>query len=315
MSDTSSPGIRIEKFHGAGNSLLLVDSFTRCSQITLSSPTARVLCDPRLGIGADGVMELTRRERDGMLELMIWNADGTDGGLCGNGIRCACSLLASRGVNPTSISMQTRSGRTIRVRSLGGKYEVGLGTPEFSTASLGINTASLSALDLCGAIERYEIFSRESSFVGVGNPHVVICCGANDDPDAALDEIAKPLHRNDAFTNGVNIHTVRVQDRESVVVRTSERGVGRTPSCGTGVCAVLACGVQMGALDRRITAHCPGGQLTAEWVAETNELWLGGPVQYVASLRVNTQVLLDDCTNIGGSGTLSVSQFIEREHL
>lgn len=315
MSDPPLAYARVlEKFHGAGNSLLIHDAASSTHKHWVpNADDAKALCDTRYGIGADGLMDVRASPDDASsLRVTIWNADGTNGGICGNGMRCIATLLSMRGVDPCSTKLYTDSGTLIKVRPSKDGLQVCLGRPTFCDDAIGIKPHEFTALDLCGAINRYSIGGRESTFAGIGNPHAIIWCRSDEQPIEVLREVAPRMLQSSAFPDGINIHAVQVLTRDTLHVVSHERGVGETPSCGTGVCAALASGVLMGSIERSISALCPGGELTATWVSETKELWLGGDVQHIASIRLGTSDLGRGRTNTGGSGTLSVSRIPER---
>ena len=300
-------GLMLEKMHGAGNSVLVVDNVSpdglaalpaASASPRLSGEDARWLCDQSKGIGADGVLTLDRASA-GVIEVGIWNADGTDGGLCGNGTRCAAALLASRGVDVANEPFRSTAGRALGVRPDGDGWAVALGAPTTRAAELGIDDRELVCIDRDGALPRYRVADMEAAIIGMGNPHLVVWCPPGERPVNAMRSAARELRGLVSLAGRVNLHGVAATTRDRFAIAHTERGVGETPACGTGVCAAHAAGVLMGVLDRSIEASCPGGVLTSVWDDRSNELWLGGPTAHVGCVRLSPPR--------AGRGTLSVS--------
>lgn len=232
-----------EKWEGLGNHFVVLESLPEDS-------TIQELCDPRRGIGADGVLLLSRSEPS----MTIFNADGSRAAMCGNGLRCAARWFADRGV-ALDDGIVTDSGGML-VGKIDEDVEVVVGRPQL--------------------IGRGEFDGFPYLSIDIGNPHVVFI-----DPPAAFDleSVGQAMQEHSDFPDGVNVHEVRCLMARLIVIP-FERGVGLTQACGTGA-AASAFAVQI-EQDRAwpITTELPGGLLSFE-PGDSGLLWMRGPARKV----------------------------------
>lgn len=275
----SARSIPFVKMHGCGNDLILLDAIARPDLAGEAWWRARVraMCDRRRGIGADGVIVVMRTDgHDARAE--VYNADGSDGGVCGNGLRMVAKLLIERGY---------ARGRSLRVemggRSIGVEAQVDadgavrcaradMGKPETRIERLPVDT---DALPQGGGA--WLIDGTPAVFVSMGNPHAVLFVDAlpDDETAARLGSVYETLP---AFPERMNIQWARVIERGVVEAITWERGAGATLACGTGACAIGVAGVMRGLIGPSVRVRMPGGVLDVRWDQDDGRVWLAGPV-------------------------------------
>ncbi len=256
--------------HGCGNDYLFVTEPAR-----LEPQTIRALCDRRQGVGADGVITLA--PGPDAVRMRIFNADGSDGGMCGNGARCAARLAIDLGWTAgPELTLDLGDQRVRAERLSESVVRLTLPPPKLNLADIPVDPRRL---DHRAAGPEHRLLDLPAVFVSVGNPHMVAFVA---DPDAHdLEALGPRVERHPAFPNRVNLHLAAAAGRTSVTVRTWERGAGRTLACGTGALATLVAGVLTGRLDRAADVHLPGGELRAEWLETDDALRLTGPTATV----------------------------------
>lgn len=262
--------------HGCGNDYLLIDE-----PVEMSGSLVRALCDRRTGVGGDGVICLRPAVGgDADISMSIFNADGRDGGVCGNGARCVVERAAALGW----INDRARiacGGRLIEGERLGaGAVRLGMGEPAVSLAEIPVDVKELDELGTLGV--EHQVEGLPAVFVSMGNPHMVAM--VEEDPAGFnLPALGPRIENHRAFPEGMNLHIALVTARDSVSVRTWERGAGMTLACGTGACAVVVAGVLTGRLGRFATVRMPGGNLDVEWDDTGGRVLLTGPTAFVCS--------------------------------
>jgi diaminopimelate epimerase len=269
--------LAVVKLHGLGNSYIYMDAREMAMDEDLWPDLARLLSDPRVGIGADGLIAICRG-RATPFRMRIWNRDGSEAEMCGNGIRGFAKYLFDRGLAGPELEVETGAGRirtVVRDRHEGQArtVTVDMGPPRFRRRDLPMSgppdeTAEAVELPL-------EAGPLSVTAVSMGNPHVV---HFTDHLWTAEDtaRIGQAVERHPAFPERTNFHVAVVESPERVRVRHWERGAGLTEACGTGAAAVVAAGVVTGRLGRRVDVLVPGGLLHLEWGTD-GHLWMTGP--------------------------------------
>ena len=266
--------MRFVKMHGIGNDFIVVDAIH--NKISDPAALARRLCARRFGVGADGLILMVPSAR-GDAMMRIFNSDGSEPEMCGNGVRCAAKFLYDSGLCAKSeldvdtlagvkhISLDIRDGRAIAAT-------VDMGCPDFIPERIPVAADS--------NIVRVELAGREVSFfcVSMGNPHAVTFDLYPDDID--FPALGAFMEAHPLFPAKANIEFCRVEGPERACVKVWERGCGATLACGTGSCAVLAAGASLGLLRRSAEIQLPGGVLRDEW-AEDNHIYMTGPAETV----------------------------------
>ena len=276
--------MRFTKMHGLGNDYVYVNGFTE----TVDDPqsVARAVSDRHFGIGSDGlILILPSKVAD--VRMRMFNIEGTEGEMCGNGIRCVAKYAFDHGLTRSN-PMRVETGRGILSLELdieGGKVEGVkvdmlepildlLAVPFDPTKARPTRDPFAFDFDLGGELIR-------GVPVSTGNPHVVFFV----DDVAAIDlaRVGPQAERHASFPRRVNAHWVEVLSRGEVRMRTWERGSGITQACGTGACAVVVAGVLERKLDRNVLVHLPGGDLNIEWNDHDQHLYMTGPATEVFS--------------------------------
>ncbi len=283
--------MRFTKMHGIGNDYVYVDAFEQ--RVADPAGLAPIVSDRHTGIGGDGMILILPSEIADV-RMRMFNADGSESEMCGNGVRCVAKYAYEHGLSESN-PMRVETGRgvlTLELEVKGGKVEavtVDMGRPILDLASIPVDSSRLGVQAGGGghglALEgessgRAGPYRAEVMFVSMGNPHAVIFV-----PDVAAVDVAglgPRLEHHRAFPRRINVHWVQVHSRGEVTMRTWERGSGITLACGTGACAVCVAGGLSGRTDRRVLAHLPGGDLTLEW-REDDHVMMTGPATEVFS--------------------------------
>jgi diaminopimelate epimerase len=250
-------------------------------------------------VGGDGLILVLPPDKgvEADVRMRMFNADGSESEMCGNGIRCVCKFAHDRGITKAN-PMHVQTGRGVLSLSYttngDGRVDrvtVDMGEPILDLQSIPVEQSQLS---IAGAKHHFGIEvgpSRDDvwigTFVSMGNPHVVFFddsngkVGAEDLQKLELERIGPLIEFHRAFPRRINAHFVVVHSRSEVTMRTWERGSGITLACGTGAAAVCVAGVLTNRTDREILAHLPGGDLTLLWDEKTNHVFKTGPAREV----------------------------------
>jgi diaminopimelate epimerase len=224
----------------------------------------------------------------------MFNADGSEGEMCGNGVRCVAKYAYDHGLTANN-PMRVETGRgvlTLAMKVVEGRVRevtVNMGEPILEAERIPTTLPGprvvdypLSKLGLWPAVPAwFEASGLEPrvTCVSMGNPHVVLYCGVV--KGVPLEQVGPALENAPAFPRRINVHFVQVHSPGEVTMRTWERGSGITQACGTGACAVAVAGVLTGRTSRKLLAHLPGGDLTLEWREADNAVLMTGPATEV----------------------------------
>ncbi len=266
--------MRFTKMHGAGNDYVYVNCFDQTPPADLPG-LARAVSDRHKGIGSDGLI-LIRPSSVADAQMQMFNADGSEAEMCGNGVRCVAKYVYDRGIaRKETLRIETGRGvLTLKVFTAAGKVDrvrVGMGQPILKSAEIPTRLPGdppvLVPLDVAGREFRV-------TCVSMGNPHCVTF--VEEITDDLVLRVGPQIERHPAFPNRTNVEFVKVISRSESVMRVWERGSGETQACGTGACAAAVAGVLAGLTDRKILTHLPGGDLELEWTSG-GEVELTGP--------------------------------------
>jgi diaminopimelate epimerase len=280
---------RFVKMHGAGNDYVYIDCFTEQAPADPAALAPRI-ADRHRGVGGDGLI-LVRPSTKAAARMQMFNADGSESEMCGNGIRCVAHLIVAHGHAPAgAVAIETGRGvLTVDVQRRGprlSQVRVDMGEPILAATQIpvaGFGTgrvidASSPALGPEATWWAAAGLDPRMTCVSMGNPHVVFSCG--DVAAVPLEAVGPRIERHPSFPQRVNVHFVQVRSPDRVVMRTWERGSGITQACGTGASAVCVAGVLTGRTARKIVAELPGGELELEWAADGHVL-MTGPAEEV----------------------------------
>jgi diaminopimelate epimerase len=291
--------LQFSKYQGLGNDFLMLDARDADNTalcFDLTPDRIQRLCDRRFGVGGDGVILALPPMEGGELRMRIFNADGTEPEMCGNGIRCLARFLAdSDGDQPgREWQIETLAGRIVPVLEPGGTIRVDMGPPFLdpgsvpTTLELGASAIPQGQLEVDG-----EIFVVGAA--GMGNPHVVIPVA--DVQAIDLERFGSALEVHPAFPAKTNVHFVEVLNPNHLVMRVWERGAGPTLACGTGACATLVVCHSLGIADRQARLDLPGGPLEVAWDTTSGHVFMTGPAEAVFDGVVTPDLWGDDKRN------------------
>ena len=272
--------IEFSKYQGLGNDFILIDN--RHSADPVITPEQAVkMCDRHFGIGADGVIFALPGKGDTEYTMRIYNSDGSEPEMCGNGIRCFAKFIADLSGNTEvnkSYRIHTLAGIIIPQLESNGEVTVDMGEPQLTAAQ--IPTTLTSAEDKVVA-QPIEVDGKTWTVtaVSMGNPH---CITFVENSDRIELEKIGPLFENHAvFPQRTNTEFVRVVKPDYLKMRVWERGAGITLACGTGACATVVAGVLNDKCDRSCTVELPGGCLQITWSDKDNHVYMTGPATEV----------------------------------
>jgi diaminopimelate epimerase len=283
------------KMHGLGNDYVYVDAVTRPEIESIDLPAlARKISDRHRGVGSDGLIVLARPSESGAhVRMRMFNADGSESEMCGNGVRCVAKFAHDRlGVRAQPMLVQTGRGvLSIAYQTRDGKLSsatVDMGEPilEAKLIPTTLPAAQVINYPLPGQGERVTSgwgmacgLDPRITCVSMGNPHAVLFC--SDVRKVPLEQVGPIMERAPFFPARVNVHFVQVTSRTSAIMRTWERGAGATQACGTGACAVLVAGALTDRLDRSAMLTLPGGDLLVRWDEPSDHVFMTGPAEDV----------------------------------
>jgi diaminopimelate epimerase len=290
--------MKLAKWHGLGNDYLVVEESALPAPLTVDAIS--LLCDRHRGVGSDGILLRcwpSGAVSDAITRMRIFNPDGSESEMCGNGIRIFARYMEATGaVEPgAEFTVETLAG-PITPRLLGdGMVRVDMGRARFSSLNIDLEATGVAlgegvvdaVLGAAGCSFRY-------TFVDVGNPHCIILV---DDPaEVDLPTIGAAIERHPLFPNRVNVEFIRAEADGSVRMRVWERGVGETQACGTGATAVGAAAVRLGLTSSPVTVHLPGGDLVIEVGAEDEagdgwRVFKTGPAEEILTCGLSDELL------------------------
>ena len=278
--------MKFTKMHGCGNDYVYVETMTQ--EVENRSEIAIKYSDRHFGIGGDGVIFINKSDiADFVMEM--YNADGSRGKMCGNGIRCVAKFVYDKGFttkNPLTIE-SFGSVKTLYLTLKDNKVEkvrVDMGEPILDCNEIGMDaTHLLDKPDDCNRVidAAYLVDGNEKHMtaVSMGNPHAVVF--VDDTKNIEMEKIGNAYEHHPAFPEGVNTEFIRVISKSEIEMRVWERGSGETLACGTGACASVTACVLNNLTDRKVTVHLLGGDLEIEWNKEDNHIYMTGPATTV----------------------------------
>ena len=270
--------MKFTKMHGLGNDYVYVNCFEE--KIDNPPAVARFVSDRHFGIGSDGLI-MINPSKTADFEMEMYNADGSRGEMCGNGIRCVAKYVYDYGLtDKTQISVETLGGiKYLDLAVEDGKVslvKVDMGKPELEADLIPIISEREQVID-----EPIEVDGKEYHMTGVsmGNPHAVIY--VDDVKGLDLEKIGPKFENHERFPKRINTEFVHCIDRQTVEMRVWERGSGETLACGTGACAVAVSSILNNLTDTQVTVKLLGGDLQIEWDREKDRVFMTGPATVV----------------------------------
>ena len=271
--------MKFTKMQGLGNDYVYLNCFKE--KIENPSELAVRISDRHFGVGSDGLIMINPSDKADF-EMEMYNADGSRGEMCGNGIRCVAKYVYDYGLtDKTSISVETLGGiKYLDLTVEGGKVslvKVDMGRPELEPSRIPVVAEGDRAVDEPITVDGKEY---RMSCVSMGNPHAVVYVDC-DVKELPLEEIGPGFEHHERFPKRVNTEFVRVLDRKTVEMRVWERGSGETLACGTGACAVAVSSALNGLTEDEVTVKLLGGDLRIQWDRERDTVYMTGPAAVV----------------------------------
>ena len=271
--------IEFTKYHGLGNDFILIDN--RHSSEPLVTPEQAVeLCDRHFGIGADGVIFALPAQNGTDYTMRIFNSDGSEPEMCGNGIRCLAKFIADLEGSDAKTEYRIHTGAGVIITELrsDGQVKVDMGLPRLLAGEIPTTLAAPDAKVIDVPIESDDK-SWSVTCVSMGNPHCITF--VEDVAAIILETVGPQFEHHIAFPQRTNTEFIQVIRRDYVKMRVWERGAGVTLACGTGACAAVVAGVLVGKCDRTTAVELPGGVLEIEWSEISGRIYMTGPAQQV----------------------------------
>ncbi|HEX9916302.1 MAG TPA: diaminopimelate epimerase [candidate division Zixibacteria bacterium] len=270
--------IEFVKMHGLGNDYILINSLKGNLGRTNIKELPKNICHRNLGIGADGII-LALSGKNHPFQMRIYNSDGTEAEMCGNGIRCFARYLYECGLSrKRKQKIETPAG-LIQTEITNPKrnflVKVNMGKPILVRNVIPVKGSKNFCIN-----ENLKVNGKVFNFtaVSMGNPHAVVFVKEFDNN---WQKWGKMIENHSLFPKKTNVEFVKITDRKRIELRVWERGAGSTLACGTGACAAVVAGILNGNLDRKVKVDFPFGQLLIEWSKKDNCVFMTGPAEKV----------------------------------
>ena len=273
------------KMEGIGNDYIYVDSLDTSKSVRIPEKTipdlARKISDRHFGVGSDGLIMIAP-STDADFCMRIFNADGSEAQMCGNGIRCVGKYVYDKGfTTKTDLRIKTLAGiKTLHLNVENEKVKtvtVDMGRPYLKRKDIPVSgTPTVEMISEKIYVDGKEI---EVTAVGMGNPHCVVFKNEISDEDILV--TGPEIETHEKFPEKTNVEFIKIVDRENIVMRVWERGSGETLACGTGACAATVASFLNGYTGRKVTVHLKGGELFIEYDSETGHIFMTGPANTI----------------------------------
>lgn len=272
--------IKFTKYQGLGNDFILIDNRHRSEPI-LSPKVAVQMCDRHFGIGADGVIFALPGQADSDYTMRIFNSDGSEPEMCGNGIRCLARFLAE-------LEGQETVGKSYRISTLGGIITPCLQGEEQVTVDMGVPMLTAAEIPTTLSDANDKVIAQSLTVAGkswlvtcvsMGNPHCITF--VEDVQSIDLEVIGPEFEHHPVFPQRTNTEFIQVVNPNYLKMRVWERGAGITLACGTGACASVVAAVLTGKSEHRCQVELPGGCLDIDWNQADGRVYMTGPAQKV----------------------------------
>ena len=273
--------LKFTKMEGLGNDYVYVDAINQ----TIENPSelSKKVSDRHFGIGSDGLILISKSDIADF-KMNIYNPDGSEAEMCGNGIRCLAKFVYDKKMtNKTSITVETLSGiKTLDLKIEKGKVSlvtVDMGEPILDADKIpvinGFKEKSLNGIDFINV----KVELKKFTCVSMGNPHAI--CFIDNINNIDIAKIGPIIENNKCFPNKTNVEFIEIISKNEINMRVWERGTGETLACGTGACASVIASILNGYTDRKVTVNLLGGKLEILWNKEDNHVYMKGPARTV----------------------------------
>lgn len=290
--------LQFTKMHALGNDFVVIDD--RDSKLKRLSQLAKNLCNRRFGVGADQLLVLATSQKADF-RMRIFNADGSEVEMCGNGIRCLgkyiwdyifrCqeSVFSRKYCQSIdSVTVETLAG-IMKLHKTRNFFRVDMGEPVLKPKLIPINLSKLPKKFHDTQIINHSLKAGNKTFkincVSMGNPHAIIVVKNTDAVD--LGACGRTIENHSLFPNRTNVEFIQVLNQANIKLRVWERGAGETMACGTGAAASVVASALLGLTGRKVTVHLPGGKLLIQWSEKNNRVYMTGPAVTVFFGRID----------------------------
>lgn len=266
--------IKFTKMQGLGNDYVYIDAINQ--KIENESSLAQIISNRHFGIGSDGLILICSSEFADF-KMRMFNSDGSEAEMCGNGIRCVGKFVYDKGLtNKTTLKIETLAGvKELKLNLKEGKVDtvrVDMGEPILEAEKIPVVSSEKMVKNL-----KLEIEEREFNFtcVSMGNPHAITF--VENVENFEVEKYGSKIEVNKRFPKKTNVEFIEIVNKEYIKMRVWERGAGETLACGTGACASVVAGIINNLIERKVTVELLGGILEIEWNKEDNHIYMTGP--------------------------------------
>ncbi|MBZ9570059.1 diaminopimelate epimerase [Methanobrevibacter sp. TMH8] len=269
-------GLKFSKMHGLGNDYVVINEFDHEIIPENEKNTFSIeICKRGFSVGADGVIFVCPATDNGDIKFRIFNADGSEAEMCGNGIRCFSKYVYDNDIiKKDKLNVETLGGLKIveitpdkENKNISSLFKVDMGISTFKTAEIPMIAETEEFLDETLVVDGEEI---SMTTISVGNPHAVIFTENAEKID--LNNYGPAIENHESFPQRINVHFVEIISKNEIKMITWERGAGFTYACGTGATSCVLSGFKLGILDNNVLVHLPGGDLEIEVYKKDDEL-------------------------------------------
>ncbi len=277
------------KYQGLGNDFIIFDSRGNNLDDIFSENKDNFienLCNRNFGIGADGIILILKSNNKSFVRMKIFNSDGSEPEMCGNGIRCLIAFLNDNNEikGLSEVPIETKAGLIITSIDDNQNIKVNMGdpilSPEEIPTKLLMNNLSVPNGTITINDQNLNIYAAS-----MGNPHMIVFVEKIE--NIPFEEWGKCLEKHNTFPNDTNVHFVELIDKSNIKVKVWERGCGPTLACGTGACACLVVTSKLGKTLNKANIYLPGGKLEIEWPNQTGPVLMQGPALKVFSGEID----------------------------
>ena len=266
--------IKFTKMQGLGNDYVYIDTINQ--KIENESSLAQFVSNRHFGIGSDGLILICNSEIADF-RMRMFNSDGSEAEMCGNGIRCVGKFIYDKGLtNKTTLKIETLAGiKELKLNLKEGKVDtvrVNMGEPILEAAKIPVISSEKIVQNL-----KLEIEKRKFNFtcVSMGNPHAITF--VENVEDFEVEKYGSKIEVNERFPQKINVEFIEIVNKNHIKMRVWERGSGETLACGTGACASVVAGIINNLIERKVVVELLGGSLEIEWNKEDNHVYMTGP--------------------------------------
>jgi diaminopimelate epimerase len=269
------------KMHGLGNDFVVIDTINQA--ISLSEQQIRKLADRNFGIGFDQLLMVDKpMTANADFKYRIFNADGSEVAQCGNGARCFARFVRDKGLtDKDEVVVDTDAGQLVLRFDGEGLITVNMGIPRHAPQQIPL-LADAEAVSYVAPLSSGEV---KFSAVSMGNPHAVIL--VDDVNSAPVAVVGAEMESHPLFPQRANIGFMQIINRQQVKLRVYERGAAETLACGSGACAAVVAGIELGLLDQLVQVSLPGGDLKINWQGRGQPVLMTGPAVSVYEGQIN----------------------------